>query len=340
MINKSENPKEFSELLEFLFASILFFGGFCVLFLSKVTLNSLTILQAKFFEIFFLGVLENSILEVILNTFSGIFIALFGFTMFCLGLSLLAVKKPGKIKYFLIAPILCSGILFNFSIMFLFLAIGLFLSVLYVIPLGETYQQELKKWKKFRIGSNAVSHALLVMFIFIFIGSLVSFYTNDSYSQKYLETTTESLSNIVGAEISNFSPGGNSELSEKLINKTIEDQMQKLRDEYPDLTEEQYSQIEIKLRDDMSEKTNSFETSDLGINITDTVSEEIENSSLIKALLSWFPIIMSLTIWVSLEFFKSFLFAPVSGIFSYILFSISEAIDKKNEIEILKKLSE
>ena len=138
------NLKEFGELLEFLFVSILVFMGFCVLFLSKVTLNSLTILQARLLEIFALGVLENSILEVIINTFSGIFIALLGFTIFCLGLSFLAVKRPGKIKYFLSAPILCSGILFNFSTMFLFLAIGLFLAVLYVIPLGETYQQELK----------------------------------------------------------------------------------------------------------------------------------------------------------------------------------------------------
>ncbi|MCK4729983.1 MAG: hypothetical protein KAT28_01560 [Candidatus Aenigmarchaeota archaeon] len=340
MVNKPENPKEFGELLEFLFVSILFFGGFCVLYISKVTLNSLTSLQAKFLEIFVLGVLENSIFEVIINTFSGIFIALLGFTMFCLGLSFLAVKKPSKIKYFLVAPILCSGILFNFSTMFLFLAMGLFLASLYVIPLGETYQQELKKWKKFRIGSNAVSHALLVMFIFIFIGSLVSFYTDDSYSQNYMTATAESLSNIIWGEISNFAPGGDSKLSEEIINRTIKEQMQKLREEYPDFTEEQYSQIEVELRDNIIEKANSFEVSDLGFNITETVSNEIENSPLIKSLLIWFPIMMSITIWVSLEFFKSFLFAPVAGIFSYILFSISEVKSNKgSEIETLKELN-
>ncbi len=341
MVDKPKNPKEFGELLEFLFVSILFFGGFCVLYISKVTLTSLTILQAKFLEIFALGVLENSIFEVIMNTFSGIFIALLGFTIFCLGLSFLAVKKPGKMKYFLVAPIICSGILFNFSTMFLFLAIGLFLASLYVIPLGETYQQELKKWKKFRIGSNAVSHALLVMFIFIFIGSLVSFYTDDSYSQNYMTATAESLSNIVGGEISNFAPGGDSKLSESMINKTVEDQMQKIRDEYPDLTEEQYSQIEVELRDNIIEKANSFEASDMGFNITETVFNEIENSPLVKSLLIWFPIMMSITIWVSLEFFKNLLFAPVAGIFSYILFSISEIkLSKKQEIETLKKSSQ
>lgn len=218
---------------------------------------------------------------------------------------------------------------------------GLFLASLYVIPLGETYEQELKKWKKFRIGSNAVSHALLVMFIFVFIGSLVSFYTNDSYSQIYMETTAESLSNIIGGEISNFATGGDSKLSEGMINKTVEDQMQKIRDEYPDLTEEQYSQIEVELRINIAEKANSFETSDLGINITETVSNELENSALIKSLLIWFPIMMSITIWVSLEFFKSFLFAPSSGIFSYILLSISEVkLNKEQEIKTLKRLSQ
>ncbi len=300
---------------KFVFVSVLFFVGFCIIYLGGVSLNSLTLLQANFIELFTLGIQKHSIFEVFVST--GILTTILGLIIFCLGLSYLAVKKLDKLKYFLIVPILCSGFLFNFSVLFLFFALGLFISSLYVIPLGETYKQELKKWKKFRVGSNAVSKALFVLFLFVFLGSFVSFSVNDSYQQLFLNSTISSISNIFKAETSNFN---NQIISGNFTDKFIDEQMNKIREQYPNLTEEQYLVMENKIRENLEEKVEPIKLDEL--NLSSVISQGVENSLLLKAFLAWFPLIMSLTIWVILEFLRGILLSPLSGVFSYILFYI------------------
>lgn len=323
MENKTKDTKKVifdgkinSEILKFVFVSVLFFLGFAVLYFSGVSLNSITLLQANFIESIILGVQEHSIFEVFISTFSGILIAISSFIIFCLGLSFLAVKNLDKLKYFLIVPILCSGILFNFSILFLFFGIGLFISSLYIIPLGETYKLELKKWKKFRVGNNAVSKALFVLFLFIFLGSLISFSVNDSYQQLFLNTTVSSISNIFNAEVTNFN--ANTDNSE-ITNKFVENQMIQIREQYPDLTEEEYLQMEIKIRQEMEKNGEMIEIGEM--DLSSIISQGVENSLVLKAFLVWFPLIMSFVIWVFLEFLGKILFSPVSGGFSYLWFS-------------------
>ncbi len=300
---------------KFVFVSVLFFVGFCIIYLGGVSLNSLTLLQANFIELFTLGIQEHSIFEVFVST--GILTTILGLIIFCLGLSYLAVKKLDKLKYFLIIPILCSGFLFNFSVLFLFFALGLFISSLYVIPLGETYKQELKKWKKFRVGSNAVSKALFVLFLFVFLGSFVSFSVNDSYQQLFLNSTISSISNIFKAETSNFN---NQIISGNFTDKFIDEQMNKIREQYPNLTEKQYLAMESKIRESLEEKVEPIKLDEF--NLSSVISQGVENSLLLKAFLAWFPLIMSLTIWVILEFLRGILLSPISGVFSYILFYI------------------
>jgi len=308
-----------SEIKKFVFVSTLYFLGFVILYLSNISLDSITALQANFIELLILNA-RKSAFEVFISIFSGILIAVSGLVIFCIGLSFLAVKKLDKLKYFLLIPILCSGFLFNFSILYLFFGLGLFVSSLYIIPLGETYKMELKKWKKFRVGSNAISKALFVLFLFVFLGSLISFSVNDSYRQLFFNTSVSSITNIINAEMSNYD---NSEgnVTNEIINQAIEDQMKKIRSLYPNLTEEQYLQIKDEMRKKMKE-INSSENIGTNLNMTSLISQRIKNSLIFNAILIWFPLIMSFTIWVFLEFLTEILFSPVSGIFSYIWFSV------------------
>ena len=308
-----------SEIKKFVFVSTLYFLGFVILYLSNISLDSITALQANFIELLILNA-RKSAFEVFISIFSGILIAVSGLVIFCIGLSFLAVKKLDKLKYFLLIPILCSGFLFNFSILYLFFGLGLFVSSLYIIPLGETYKMELKKWKKFRVGSNAISKALFVLFLFVFLGSLISFSVNDSYRQLFFNTSVSTITNIINAEMSNYD---NSEgnVTNEIINQAIEDQMKKIRSLYPNLTEEQYLQIKDEMRKKMQE-INSSENIGTKLNMTSLVSHRIKNSLIFNAILIWFPLIMSFTIWVFLEFLTEILFSPVSGIFSYIWFSV------------------
>ena len=319
--NGEKNMK--TEILEFIFISVLFSLGFLVLYISNVNLNSITLLQASFIKIFTLGVQEHSAFEVFISTFSEILTAILSFIIFCFALSFLSVRKIGNLRYFLIIPIFLPGILFNFSILFLFFGFGLFVSCLYVIPLGETYKKELKKWKKFRVGSNAVSKSLFVLFLFIFLSSFISFSTNDSYKQVFLNTTISSITDIVNSEISNFNTQiSSSDATNEIISQVVENQMKAIREQYPNLTEEQYLQIETGIRKDIEKKMSSLKVNEVNLNLSSVISKGIENSILLNAFLVWFPIIMSFTIWVFLEFLRGLLFSPISGVFSTILFSV------------------
>jgi len=309
-----------SEIKKFVFVSTLYFLGFVVIYLSNISLNSITTLQANFIELLIPNA-RNSAFEAFISIFSGILIAISGLIIFCIGLSFLAVKKLDKLKYFLLIPILCSGFLFNFSILYLFFGMGLFVSSVYIIPLGETYKMELKKWKKFRVGSNAISKALFVLFLFVFLGSLISFSVNDSYRQLFFNTSVSSITNIINAEMSNYDKNSEGNATNEIINQAIEDQMKKIRSQYPNLTEEQYFQMKEEIRKKMKE-INSSENIGTNLNMTSLVSQRIKNSLIFNAILIWFPLIMSFTIWVFLEFLTEILFSPVSGIFSYIWFSV------------------
>jgi len=321
---KSKNGEKMkTEILEFIFISVLFSLGFLVLYISNVNLNSITLLQASFIKIFTLGVQEHSAFGVFISTFSEILTAILSFIIFCFALSFLSVRKMGNLRYFLIIPIFLSGILFNFSILFLFFGFGLFVSCLYVIPLGETYKKELKKWKKFRVGSNAVSKSLFVLFLFIFLGSFISFSTNDSYKQVFLNTTISSITDIVNSEISNFNTQiSSSDATNEIISQVVEDKMKEIKKQYPNLTEEQYLQIETGIRKDIEKKMSSLKVNEVNLNLSSVISKGIENSILLNAFLVWFPIIMSFTIWVFLEFLRGLLFSPISGVFSMILFYV------------------
>jgi hypothetical protein len=83
--------------------------------------------------------------------------------------------KPGK-KIGMITGIInaiVTIILFP-SIIGVFIAVSAFVTFWYVVPLSNTYGMELKKWKKFRTGSNAVGKALLIFNIIVALGVLFS----------------------------------------------------------------------------------------------------------------------------------------------------------------------
>jgi len=182
---------------------------------------------------------------------------------------------------------------------------------------------ELKKWKKFRVGSNAVSKSLFVLFLFIFLGSFISFSINDSYKQVFLNSTISSITDIVSSEISNFNTQiSSSDATNEIINQVVEDQMKAIREQYPNLTEEQYLQIETGIRKDIEKKMSSLKVNEVNLNLSSVISKGIENSILLNDFFVWFPIIMSFAIWVFLEFLRGLLFSPISGVFSMILFSV------------------
>jgi hypothetical protein len=245
------------------------------------------------------------------SSFTPVFIAIIGLIIMCLALSILSLAPVGRYKYLLALPIFLSGILFNFSILFLFFGLGIYLACLYVIPLGETYFQEFKKWKSFRVGSNAVGKGLFVVFIFVFIGSYVALSTDKNYAGSFQEGLTASITNLALRELENSASQPDNSAS---IENTVQDSMSLVRTEYPGLSEKQYSEMEKNLRMNLSSSSLSMKDK-----AKDLVEASLKNSPLVNSLLIWFPLFLSFSIWASLEFLRMLIFSPVSGIFTFIL---------------------
>jgi hypothetical protein len=303
------------DFIKFIFISIIYSIGFIIIYLTNLNLTTATTFQAKLFEIFILGVQNKSFAEFIFSYFKPILYLILALLFFCYGLSFLAVKKLDDIKYFLILTILPLGILFNFSILFLLFSLGLYVASLYSISLGEIYKEEIKKWRAFRVGSNAVNRALFVLFLFVLLGSILTFSIDETYKQSFINTTISGLKNIAKSEIKNFETR-----SLNVKEDLVKSQIEKIRKQYSNLTEEQYAEIERNLRESIGNLT----AAPGAIDISDILESSLENSLIINSLSYWFPFFMSFTIWFLLEFLRSFLLSPISGLFSIFFFKFGE----------------
>ncbi|OYT43638.1 MAG: hypothetical protein B6U88_00375 [Candidatus Aenigmarchaeota archaeon ex4484_56] len=298
--------KDIKEIEIFILVTIIYFLGFFILYLSNINLQTIVLLQSKLIEFFVLGTQVMSKSELIVNIFSPIIYSIISFLIFSAGLTLLSVRKIGNIKYLLAIPIFSSGVLFNFSIPFIFFAIGLYIANLYAIPLGETYFLELKKWKKYRVGSNTIGRVFFIIFLITSIGCFISFSINDSYQNLFMNSTIDGIKKVTKAELTNIQMNSDTDM-------LIDEYMENFRNEYPDLTEEQYAQVKEQIRKNIKNQNSN-------INITQSIDKIIKNSIMLSSFLSWFPVIMAIVIWLFLEFIRTVIIIPLSGIFSYLWF--------------------
>lgn len=316
MDNRFSNP----EIIKFLFVSVLYSIGFFILYFSKVSLSYVATFQSRLAELFILKIQDSSVSEFIITYFEPFFILMVAIIFFSCGLAFLSVNRLGDLRYFFILAFLPFGFLFNFSILFLFFAAGLYLVSIYVIPLGETYEKELKKWKHFRVGSHAVSKALLILFLLIFVGSLITYSLDDSYQKSFTNTTISSLETIASSEVNNVQ-------GQDFTEDIIQQRMEEVREQYPNLTEEQYSEIEEELRNSINGTISSGD-----MNISEVVESNLEDSLIVESLSTWFPLFISFSIWVVLEFLRSIIFSPLSGVFSYVFFRFKKGSAEESSL--------
>lgn len=115
------------------------------------------------------------------------------------------------------------------SVTSLFFSIGLVACGMLSTPLTVMYLEELKKWKKYRIGSRTVSKCFLLINLILFVALLINvFYEIDYYNGIYKEETKEfvwdmlsdvSLDNMPG-ELEILPPEGQEMVKEQYVNTT------------------------------------------------------------------------------------------------------------------------
>lgn len=307
--------------------SLIILIGFYFLYISGMSLDYIVGLNAQIPQKMIVSQSSFSASGFLFDTLGPVIVSLLAFAIFSFSLAILTVKPLGKSRYFLILPILLSGFLFNFSILFLFFALGLFISCLYVIPLGETYFQELKKWKHFRVGSNSVGKAFLILFLFIFLGSFIALSTNESYKNSFYKDMKGSISVLVQNEVGNAMENYQDSM---MGGQAISDLMVQARNDNPNLSEEQYKQMELQIRENLEkEKQAAYNASQGKINAL--MESSLDNSPLVNSLLFWFPLLTSFTIWAFLELFRGVIFSPLAGVFSFILFHFFDFIEKDSK---------
>lgn len=313
--------------------SALIFAGFYILYISGLSLDYLITINANMPEKMVVSQEGFSLLGFLTSNFTPIIIAAGALAVFALSISVLSVRPLGNIKYILLLPIFMSGVLFNFSILFLFFGFGLFIAHIYAIPLGQTYFMEFKKWKLFRVGSNAAGKALFVLFLFVLAGSYIALSSNLNYRVEFSQGFKSSMVSLVGSEMENM------KMQQSLSGQTeqfVQSAMSQARHENPGLTEKQYKEMEQSIRANMTSTIqNSGPTES---EVKSLVESSIDSSPLANSLIVWFPLIFSITIWGSLELLRMLILSPLAGVFSYILFHIPFFADHMMEEAIETKV--
>jgi len=179
----------------------------------------LLVLKASGLSIGFIVNIQNSLLKSMIvssagsSTMSAVAIALMPFVNIIIALVLLVVSLSfassygyfsGETKTGLILGVICAVLTAAFfqTLMGLFMALSAFVAFVYVIPLSNTYGKELKKWVKYRVGSNAVGKAFLIINILLAVGILISVLAGLSYYRTSFQTElTDTMTQITMASL-------------------------------------------------------------------------------------------------------------------------------------------
>ncbi len=106
-------------------------------------------------------------------------------------------KSYGKLGLVSIAIVPLFLIMFNFSLLSVFLSAAVIISGVTIIPLSNTFGKELKRWTFFRTGSHSISRALLITNLLITLAVFSTIFISlDSYEQGFrneLSSTLESM---------------------------------------------------------------------------------------------------------------------------------------------------
>lgn len=194
--------------------------------LSEFSVYNLVNIQNTFVETIFLqtsGMNTVQSMAVLLSPFVFVFIA---FLFLIAGFSFLSSYGyyRNQRNMSLISSVIGAVaiiILFNVSIISMFIAAGLVISSVYVMPLANTYSKELKKWVLFRTGSNSIGKALLVFNIILAVGIFAAVYANIGvYSTNFKSDMNEVVSSVALSSIPDYQMMTN-EMREK-VNAQVE----------------------------------------------------------------------------------------------------------------------
>ncbi len=189
-------------------------------------------------------------------------------------------------------PSIIGILLVGPSVYSLFFSIGLILSGTMVTSITVMYLSELKKWKKYRIGSKTISKCFFILNIILFLTLFVNtYYEVDNYTNVYRNETKNFVFLMVPTQFGNAT---GEELPEE-FDMLNEEQREMIVEQYANATEVQKKTIEDGV---------------------DKVLDSPNMSSLINFSIFMIPFV----IFSILELLRVVLFSPLAGFITRIIF--------------------
>jgi len=181
--------------------SVLFLIGILILSFSSLTVSRIITLQYDAVDIFLQELISNNIFSALSKSFSYLWDNAIWFVVLCLifiGLGLVAYTyffKKIDVRIFIISQalfVLVSIILSNFSLTILFVALSLFVGVLWM-------QKTFGKGKNnFSTGYSVVSSRLGLLNIFLCIGIFLTIFMNlPTYESQISESNMDLISGLI-----------------------------------------------------------------------------------------------------------------------------------------------
>lgn len=181
------------------------FSAFALLLrASGISIERLVVLQNQLLKMLFGSSPEFLSVALLLQLMlAAVFLSL--------SLALLSAYGSRQDRYQtgLIAAAVSSAILLALmpGVMSLFIAAAVIVSFPYVIGISNAYYSELKKWKLFRTGSNAVGKALLIINLIVGLGILVTISLNaGQYKEIFKADITDTISSGAQGAVGTDSP--------------------------------------------------------------------------------------------------------------------------------------
>lgn len=182
-----------------------------------------------------------------------------------------------------IVPSFIGLIILGISFLSVMLFLGIVISGLLSTGLSEMYSKELKKWKNYRIGSNAAKKCFFILNILILVGVFLTIIYNTSYYEEGLKSKTKEV--VLG-----FMPEMSGQTSlPKEFESLPPSQKQLIEEEYNKSLKEQQSLINSKI-------------------------DEMFSSKNFTGLMYFSLFTIPFIIFGVLEFLRSVVFSPIAGL--------------------------
>jgi|GEM_PF-1840448 len=281
--------------------SVLITLGFVFFKSLSISTHSVMRYPIEFFNNFASVSAESGASKAILSSLISPFLFIIPFIPITLAFSILIFygvyfgedRKLGLFSSLI--PSVIGIVILGPSVTTLLFSLSLIICGILCTSLTVMYLDELKKWKKYRIGERTIGKLFLIINLFLFFALMINVVLQiDSYNSFYKEETKNLVSSLV-PEL------GTGNMTTEGFDLLPPEQQEAIRQEYSNITESQKEFVDSKV-------------------------QEMIESEKISSLINFFIFLMPFTVFALLELLRILVLSTLGGLISTISLSKIEKL--------------